>query len=111
MKVNLFKECKQSKNNEFYYGTLLNKEIKDVYLGCGFLSPREQKVIGPGGGHEEIILLLDGEMMMSFPKKDYLMKSGDAVHLPDGLKVEIENLTDKEIKFVIAGGHVSIHSH
>jgi len=111
MKVNLIDECNKADNKEFYYGAMLNKNIKDVYMGYGLLEPKEIKKVGPPKGHEEIIMLLNGEMMISLPEEDVLMKKGDAVHIPEGNLVQIENLTDEKIGFMVAGGHPVPHSH
>ena len=90
----------------------MNKNIEDVYLGWATLGPKERKEkFGPPKGHEEIILLLDGEMMLSLHDEDVLMKKGDSVHLPNGHLVTIENLTDKKIDIIVAGGHPVPHSH
>ena len=110
MKVNLFIEGNKSTNQEYYYGAMVNKNIKDVYMGYCFLKPKQRKKIGPGKGHEEIIMLIEGVMMFS-SKEDIMMKKGDAIHIPEGTTIEVENLTDKDIYFVIAGGHPVPHSH
>ncbi|NHI92396.1 MAG: cupin domain-containing protein [Candidatus Lokiarchaeota archaeon] len=112
LKINIIEECEKSKNKEFYYGALINKKIEDVYIGYGYLEPKERRDnFGPGKGHEEIILLLNGEMMMCFQDEDVMMKKGDSVHIPSGLKVEIENLTNNKLEFVVAGGHTVQHVH
>ena len=109
--VNLIKKCKNSTNKEFYYGALLNREIKDVYLGYGYLDPFKSRVFGPGEGHEEIIMVLNGELNMKYPKNEIILKKGDAYFLKEGLKITIENSTDEQVFYVIAGGHPTPHMH
>ena len=41
MALNLKEKCYESKKKEFFYGAKINKDIKDVYLGLGYLEPGE----------------------------------------------------------------------
>ena len=112
MVLNLKEKCDSSKKIEFFYGAKLNKNIKDVYLGLCFLNPKESKrKVGPGKGHEEILLLTEGKLKISVQDEDIIINEGEVYFIPDGLKVLIENLTEKKCYFIIAGGHTKHHSH
>jgi len=111
MIVNLIENCMKSEKKEFYYGALMNREIKDVYLGYGYLDPNEERDFGPGENHEEIIMPINGEMVLSLPDSKISLKKGDAYFLKAGIKIKIGNLTNERLNFVIAGGHPVQHEH
>ena len=110
MIVNLIEGCLNSRKKEFYYGALMNKDIKDVYLGYGLLDPNEKREYGPGDHHEEIIMPLNGEIILHLADVK-ILKKGDAFFLKEGLKLKIENKTQEQVFFVIAGGHPVPHHH
>ena len=102
MIINIVKKSLESAEREFYYGAKVNKKVKDAYLGYGFLDPKEtNRKEGPKKGHEEIILLLEGEIKINFEDESIILKDGDAVHLPDGSSVTFDNLTDQKVSFII----------
>lgn len=101
----------KSPKKEFYYGALLNDDIKDVYLGYAYLDPKEIRDYTSGKNHEEIIMPLNGEMKLHINGIEVNLKKGDAFFLREGLNLKIENLTDEKVSFVIAGGHPTPHSH
>ena len=109
--INLIEACKKSSKKEFYYGALLNKNIKDVYLGYAILEPKEIRDYITGENHEEIVMPLNGEMKLKIDETEIKLKEGEAYFLRDGLKLKIENLTDEKVSFIIAGGHPVPHSH
>jgi len=110
--INMLDKCRESSDNEFFYGALINKNIQDVYLGVGFLEPGEkEKKTGPGKGHEEIIYIINGEIDISGLEKNITLKKGEAFFIPDGSSVHLHNLTDQQCYYVIAGGHTKHHDH
>jgi len=112
MKFNLKKKCIDCGKKEFYYGAKLNKEIKDTYLGMGFLDPNEEKrKIGPGRHHEEILCILNGKVQVRSKKDEEILDKGEVYFMEDGKKIRLKNLTDKRAYFVIAGGHTKHHHH
>jgi ethanolamine utilization protein EutQ (cupin superfamily) len=112
LKFNLKDRCIDCGKKEFYYGAKLNKDIKDVYLGMGFLESSEKnRKIGPGRRHEEILLLLNGEISVISKKEEITLKEGDVYFMPDGQKIRLNNLTDQKCYFVVAGGHTKHHRH
>lgn len=112
MKFNLKKECIESGKKEFYYGAKLNKKIKDTYLGMGYLEPQEEnRIIGPGRHHEEILCLLNGKIKISSNNEEETLREGEVYFMEDGTKIRLMNLTDIRAYFVIAGGHTKHHHH
>ena len=112
MIYNLKEKCHESSDKEFFYGAKINKNIKDVYLGLGFLDPNESdRIEGPGEGHEEILYLVDGQIQIVTPSEKFTLQEGQTYFISDGLKVYLNNLTDKRCYFIIAGGHTVHHSH
>ncbi len=111
IKINIIEECKKSPKKEFYYGALLNNDIKDVYLGYAYLDPKEIRDYTSGEAHEEIIMPLNGIMKLKIDGIEVILKKGDAFFLREGLKLKIENTTEEEVAFIIAGGHPVPHSH
>lgn len=109
---NLKQKCQVSKNNEFYYGAKLNKDIVEVYLGMGFLEPNESgKKIGPSRNHEEIFYLAEGEINVETKEYELILREGEVFYMKEGFKLRISNLTNKRIYYMIAGGHSKLHKH
>mgnify|MGYP006304751861 CR=1 FL=1 len=113
MKFNLKKKCEESRGKEAYYGARINNQVKDVYLGMGYMDPGESgKKIGPGRRHEEIIYAVDGSIKLSIKKtEDIILNPGELYFLPDGKKARLTNLSEKKTCYMIAGGHTKHHSH
>lgn len=114
MILNLKEKSLESAEKQFFYGAKVNKNIKDAYLGYGFLEPNEtNRKEGPSKGHEEIVFLLEGEIKINFKEKSVVLKEGEVIHLPDKSEVTFDNLNSERSTFLIAGGHTKrlLHSH
>lgn len=112
LKFNLKDNCINCGKKEFYYGAKLNKNIKDVYLGMGFLEPNEaNRKVGPGRKHEEILLLINGKIQVVSKDEEIILNEGELYFMPDGQKIRLHNLTNEKCYFVIAGGHTKHHKH
>ena len=112
MNFKLLEKCLDAKKSEFYYGAKINKQIKDVYFGIGFLEPGEEKrKIGPGRGHEEILYLQEGKIEVEIENNTLILNKGELLYIPDKSKVILKNLAEKKSQFMIAGGHVKYHKH
>jgi mannose-6-phosphate isomerase class I len=113
MKFNLKERCHDSRKKEFFYGAKINPDIQDAYLGLCYLDPNERKrKIGPGRGHEEILLIINGKAEIIFKKEENLqLEEGEVYHIPNGKKLRLNNLTNEKVYFVIAGGHTKHHHH
>ncbi|MFX1275649.1 MAG: hypothetical protein ACFFBP_07920 [Promethearchaeota archaeon] len=102
----------ESKKLEVYYGAKINKQIKDVYLGMGFLEPKEEKKkVGPGRGHEEILFLQEGRIEVELENEKFILNEGELFFIPDKSKALLNNLSEKRSQFLVAGGHTKFHEH
>lgn len=80
------------------------------YLIHGVLGPGEQgRVLKPGAGHEEIVLALTGDLALTGAFNGTL-KQGQAVHLVGEETCTAGNPSDREVRYVVAGGHGG-HGH
>jgi ethanolamine utilization protein EutQ (cupin superfamily) len=112
MVINLKQKCDEAKNCEFYYGAKLNKDIKDVYLGMGYLEPdSKERKIGPPRHHEEILYCTNGRIEINRKGEQTILNEGEVYFMPNGKKIKVRNITDKRAYYIIAGGHTKPHSH
>ena len=75
------------------------------YLIYGVMKPREKdRELKPGRGHEEIFLALKGDFLVSGTYEGEL-RQGKALHLKDEETCMLENITDDEAVYFMAGGH------
>ena len=80
------------------------------YLIYGALKPEEKgRELRPGHGHEEIVLALTGDLRLTGHFTGTL-KQGQALHLTGEESVFLENTSNVQALYVIAGGH-SGHGH
>jgi len=80
------------------------------YLIYGALKPGEKgRELSPGHGHEEIVLALTGDLRLTGHFTGTL-KQGQALHLTGEESVFLENTSNVQALYVIAGGH-SGHGH
>jgi hypothetical protein len=80
------------------------------YLIYGVLKAGEQgRELRPGRGHEEMVLVVKGEIFLS-GRFSGSLRTGQAVHLVGEEACFAENRADSEAVYVIAGGH-SDHGH
>jgi ethanolamine utilization protein EutQ (cupin superfamily) len=99
----------KSPNKEVFYGNIANNEIKDVYLGLGYLDSGEERKFSPGIGHEEIIYLISGEIEINIKGEDAILNGGEAIHLSGTTQISMKNITDDRVFFITAGGHIEDH--
>ncbi len=112
MVMNLKQKCDKSKGKECYYGAKINKAIKDVYLGMGYLeSDSKERKIGPPRHHEEILYCNNGKIKIISKNEQLILNKGEVYFMPDGEKVKIKNLTHDRVYYTIAGGHTKLHKH
>jgi len=112
MSFKLLEKCSTCKKAEYYYGAKINNQINDVYFGIGFLEPKEDnRKVGPGRGHEEIIYLQEGKIEVQIKNNTVILDEGELLYIPDKSKVMLKNLAEKKSQFMIAGGHVKHHKH
>ncbi len=75
------------------------------YMIYGTMSPGEKnRLIKPGKGHEEILMVVRGEFRLSGDCETTL-KEGQAVHVVGEEVCFLENLSTSKGVYIIAGGH------
>lgn len=108
----LKEKCHEARDKEFFYGAKINKAIKDVYLGLGYLEPGESgRKARPGRGHEELLYLINGQVQIDYKDEQIILNEGEVFFIPDGSKVNLKNMKEDRCYFIIAGGHTKHHSH
>lgn len=75
------------------------------YLIYGVLKPGEKgRQVKPGRGHEEIVLAMQGDLILSGVMRGTL-EQGSAFHIAGEAPVYLENGGDQEAVYIISGGH------
>jgi hypothetical protein len=86
------------------------------YMIYGTMKPGEEgRLINPGGGHEEILMVTLGELKLSGPGlapiRELTLPEGSALHLAGDRECFLRNDTDAAASYVCAGGHTPGGSH
>ncbi|MDI6865655.1 MAG: hypothetical protein QMC88_08355 [Thermodesulfovibrio yellowstonii] len=72
------------------------------YMIYGVLKSEDKpRLIKPGKGHEEIVLILSGRVKFN----DKILEAGDSFHIVEEESCFIENIGDSEVIYIISGGH------
>lgn len=75
------------------------------YMIYGVMKPEEkERLIKPGKGHEEIVLILKGKVRVSGEWEGFLSQ-GDVCHIKGEETLYFENITNSPVLYIIAGGH------
>jgi len=81
------------------------------YLIYGTMKPKEKgRELKPGKGHEELFLAVKGDFTVTGHMAG-IIREGQALHLIGDETSQIENTSDSEATYVIAGGHSSDGHH
>lgn len=84
------------------------KDLKThaVYIVYGFLEAGEggRKLL-PGRGHEEILFVVGGEIVVETPVGEVKMGFGEALHLREDDEYYLRNPGGDTACYVLAGGH------
>lgn len=76
-----------------------------VYLRYGRLRPGEkERRLSARAGHEEIVCVVKGKLLVKGGKFEYQVGEGEAFHLKGEDSLTIENPSDAEAVYVAAGG-------
>jgi hypothetical protein len=80
------------------------------YMICGHMKPGEEdRLINPGSGHEEILMITLGELKLSgpglAPVRELTLPEGSALHLSGDMECFLRNDTDAPASYICAGGH------
>ena len=80
------------------------------YMIYGILKPGEKgRLIKPGKGHEEIVLAMKGDLLLSGDISERL-EQGSAFHIIGDTSAYLENTGSDEAVYIISGGHTA-HDH
>ncbi len=105
MKIfNIKNNLKSLASGEFIIGSELTNSHA-CYMIYGVIQKGEKnRLIKPGKGHEEIVLILKGEVKVS-GKWEGTLSEGDSFHIIEDEFLYFENQSHSEVIYVIAGGH------
>lgn len=82
------------------------------YLLYGVLNPGDEpRVLRPGAGHEEIVLVISGAMRIVQGDESLTLQPGQAVHLRGEETWHAEAAGPLETRYVAAGGHSAGEEH
>jgi len=108
-KIDIRSRALASENGEYILG-LEDTGSHACYMIYGILKPGEKgRLIKPGDGHEEIVLAMKGDLMLTGDVSGRL-EQGSAFHIVGETSAFLENLGSDEAVYVISGGH-SAHDH
>ncbi len=106
MKIYKLPDLSQTNNGKEYCLGCEDLDTHAVYIVYGRLSPREaNREAAPLKGHEAILYLIKGEISITREDKSFTISSGEAFHIKEGESVMLENLSDKESVYLMAGGN------
>jgi len=81
------------------------------YMIYGALRPREkQRLVKPGEGHEEIVLAVKGDLEVTGYRTGTL-REGSAFHITGDNECSLDNTSDRDAIYIIAGGHAEGRHH
>lgn len=96
--------ARKEEGGEFVLG-LKDTGTHACYMIYGVLKPGEKgRLIKPGKGHEELVLAQKGDLVVSGANSATL-KEGTAFHAVGEDEYFLENPSDAEAVYVVAGGH------
>lgn len=108
--LNLKEQIQQMHTGEFIIGSELTASHA-CYMIYGVLNPFERdRIIKPGKGHEEIVLILKGEVRVTGIWEGILTE-GQAIHVVEEESLYFENLSGEKAIYIIAGGHSQREHH
>lgn len=81
------------------------------YLIYGVLKAGERgRVLKPGAGHEEMVLALNGDLHLR-GAYDAVLRRGEAAHLRGEESFLADNPGERDVVYVISGGHADGGHH
>jgi uncharacterized cupin superfamily protein len=111
--MNLYdmRELAEKNGGEYVLGSA-DLHTHACYCIYGFLNPDEKgRLIRPGKGHEEIICLISGEIILRGDQETFVLKEGQAFHLSGEETYHMDNNRNDKAVYVISGGHSEGHEH
>jgi hypothetical protein len=78
--------------------------IQTCYLIYGYLEGGEgHRLIKPGESHDEILLAVDGPIMMHTKSGQIALPAGHAVHVRENESFFVSNPSESTVAYVVAG--------
>lgn len=111
--MNIYNVLDLALNNKGEY-VLGSADLKShaCYLVYGILKSGETgRTIKHGKGHEEIICLVQGEVLLRGEAESFNLKQGQAFHLKGEEAFFMDNNENSDAVYVISGGHSEGHHH
>ncbi len=103
-------KLKSLASGEFIIGNELTNSHA-CYMIYGVIQKGEKnRLIKPGKGHEEIVLILKGEVKVT-GNWEGILSEGDSFHIIEEEFLYFENQSNSEAIYVIAGGHSQKDHH
>lgn len=101
-------QIKNLKSGEYIIGVDLTGSHA-CYMIYGVIKPDDKpRLIKPGKGHEEIVLIIKGKAKAN----ESIFEEGESFHITEEEYCFLENISDSELIYIIAGGHSeSGHKH
>lgn len=100
----LYDKARASESGEYILGSE-DTGSHACYMIKGFLKPGDSKrLIKPGKGHEEIVLVMKGDIEVSGHYSGTI-KEGCAFHIAGDDECFLENKNEHEVIYIVAGGH------
>lgn len=86
------------------------------YMVYGTMKPGEEgRLIKPGHGHEELMMVMSGELKLSgpgiAPVREIVLSEGSAFHIAGDSECHVRNDTPNQAVYVCAGGHTPGGKH
>jgi uncharacterized cupin superfamily protein len=111
MKIYKLPDLSETNNGKEYCLGCEDLNTHAVYIVYGRLSPNESKrELTPLKEHEAILYLIKGEIRVTSEGTDFTISSGEAFHINEGECVILENLSDIESVYLMAGGNARYQS-
>jgi uncharacterized cupin superfamily protein len=108
-RIDIYNRALASENGEYVLG-LEDTGSHACYMIYGILKPGEKgRLIKPGKGHEEIVLAMKGDLILSGDISGRL-DQGSAFHIIGDTSTFLENTGFDEAVYIISGGHTA-HEH
>ena len=104
-KIHSLRDLARSAGGEYVLGAR-DLSTHACYLIYGELKPGESgRKVCPGGGHEEILLAVTGDLDLAGPEGRTRLPEGAAVHLKEEETYALANPGAAPAIYVLAGGH------
>lgn len=103
MKIVRMRDHFDAKFNEYVVGPKQTAS-RGIYLVLGEMKAGEVRRLSPGEGHEEILTVKSGQVLIRSGDEEQALGEGEAIYIGPEFEGEIE--AREEARYFSAGGHV-----